>query len=74
MFWIAVQFKTIILLLELVELVQSLLWDRPSLIMAPLVGAVALLVLPYLVAVVEEPILVAWVVATPPMRLFLVGS
>ena len=53
MFWIAVQFKTIILLLDLVELVQSLLWDRPSLIMAPLVGAVALLVLPYLVAVVE---------------------
>ena len=41
--------------------------------MAPLVGAVAFLVLPYLVVAVVVPILVAVVVVTPTMRSLLAG-
>lgn len=47
MFWIAVPSKAIVLLLELVEPGEVFLWGKVIIIKAPMVGVVALLVLPY---------------------------
>jgi hypothetical protein len=65
MFWIAVPSKAIVLLLELVEPVEVFLLGKRIIIKAPMVGVVALLVLPYQAAtvtlVISMALQAAWV-------------